>query len=92
MVIGTRLYAACMMQVAAGGSYAPHTIRVLAVPNRPQPRAGRGVVEHPHPARRLPGADALRPVPEEPRHRAEHPGAPAECAGRGRVARAPRLL
>ena len=65
----------------------------MSCPDRSQPGAGRRVVEHPDPAGRVPRADAVRPVPEEPGHRAEHADPAAErpcrdpaCWSGGRIA------
>ena len=65
--------------------------RQHAVPDRPQPGAGRRMVEHPHPARRPARPDALRRISEKPRHRAQHADAAAQCPGRRRAAGAPPL-
>ena len=62
-----------------------------AVSDRPQPGAGGRVVEHADLARRTARDDAVRRVPEEPRHRAQHADAAARCAGRGGTAGAPPL-
>ena len=92
MMIATAVYmllASCMR--LPGANHATQELRIHDLPDRPQPGARRRVVEHPDPARRLPRADPLRPVPEEPRHRAEHADAAAQCAGRVRPAGAPAL-
>src|SRR6266567_5883518 len=81
------LYKAIIM-IAAGDPNAAQELRQHAMSDRPQPRARRRVVEHLDPARRLPRADALRPVSEELGHRAEHAGAASKRPRRGRVARA----
>ena len=66
--------------------HAAQELRFHVLSHRSQPGAGGGVVEHPDPAGRVPRADAVRPVPEEPGHRAEHADAAAECPGRERAA------
>ena len=52
----------------------------------PRPGARRRRLEHADPPRRRVRDDALRPVPHQPRHRAQHPGAPPQGADCGRAA------
>src|SRR6202040_647581 len=66
-------------------------LRQHAIPDRPQPRARRRMVEHSHSARRAAWAHAFRRVSGKPRHCAQHADAAAECTGRVRAPRAPPL-
>src|SRR4051794_9719822 len=91
MMKATALCADCIMHVTARRGYAAQELRIHVLPDRPEPGARGRVVEHSDPARCLPRADALRPVPEEPGHRAEHADATPERAGRIRPAGAPPL-
>src|SRR5262249_8675256 len=70
---------------------AAQELRQHALPDRPQPRARGRMVEHAHFARRPARDDALRSVPEKPRHRPEHARATAQCAGRRRAPQPPPL-
>src|SRR5258705_10249144 len=75
-MVAMRTAVTCIMIVTplcfvnATKKFQPH-----ALPDRPQPGARGRMVEHADPARCAPWVHALRPVPEKPRHRAQHAGA-----------------
>ena len=75
-----------MIVTALHRANAAQELRQDALPDRPQPRTRGRVVEHADHARRPPWAEALRRVPQEPRHRAQHADAAAQCPGRSRHA------
>src|SRR5262245_6830973 len=70
---------------------AAQELRTYAVPQRPQPRTGGGVVEHADHARRLARVSPLRRIPKEFRDCAQHAGASARIAGRSWAVGAPPL-
>src|SRR4029077_254252 len=68
----------CMMIVAAVSClYATEKLRQDGLSHCAQSRAGRRVVEHSY-SRRLAWFHPLRPIPEEPEHRAQHAAPPLE--------------
>src|SRR5262245_57533810 len=71
--------------------YATKKLRQDGLPCCSQPRTGRRVVEHIDYSRCPAWLYALRPVPEEPQHRAEHADATLERSGRCRSFAAPSL-
>src|SRR4029077_3489380 len=69
----------CMMIVTAVSClYATQKLRQDGLSHCAQSRAGRRVVEHSDYSRRLAWFHPLRPIPEEPEHRAHHTAPPLE--------------
>src|SRR5262249_43272279 len=92
MRMGPPQYVTCIMIVTPLYCVnAAQELRQHAMSDRPQPGTRGRMVEHAHSARRPARVYALRSVPEEPRYRAEHAHATAQCVGGGGAVGAPPL-
>src|SRR5436190_22239674 len=87
----TRLVTCIMIVTGLYVVDAQEELRQVAMPDRPQPRACRRMVEHSHHARRAAWADEVRRLSEKPGHRAQHAGQAADSAGQVRAPRASSL-